>query len=191
MFCSQAGAAPQEILCPDGKRRKCVIRLAFWIADTPEKSKLMLTHGHKCNICEAGKNVAEENLNQTLWSDIGHNGFAKQSFRCVDEARALWRRAAKAYTECEGSHSKPLDAAKAVMAEKSLKFSKTEPILYNLPGFGFQSLAFEEMHTLEGISKWVITFTLNALQKQHPRFAPCCKRIDSLAKQASGAPFLI
>jgi hypothetical protein len=170
------------VVCPDGVSRRCVFRVAFFIADTPEKAKLMLTHGHQCNICTAGKEC------DVQWCDLGDGGFAKAPLRCIKEAQGLWSEAADAFDTANDNGApvtRTLEAAKQIMKQKSLKFSKTEPILYNLPGFGFESLAFEEMHTLEGLSKWVITFTIAAVKKCHPQYSSTLAKIDFLAQQTA------
>jgi hypothetical protein len=172
------------VVCPDGISRRCVFRVAFFIADTPEKAKLMLTHGHQCNICTAGKECA------VRWSDVGDHGFAKAPLRCIEEAKRLWTEAADTFdalNEGGATAAQSLKAASDIMKRQSLKYSASEPILYSLPGFGFASLAFEEMHTLEGVSKWVIIFTLAAVKKCNPQYVSKFANIDYLAATSAAA----
>jgi hypothetical protein len=149
--------------------------LAFWIADTPEKAKLMLTNGHTCNVCKAGKIESCD----VMFSDLGNIG----EMRDIPKAREQWEAAVKVY-ETAPSNASGLVAANEVMKTEYMKFVHVQPILYYMHDFSFKSLAFEEMHTLEGLSKWIVYFTMLAIQDKHSNAAFALKKIDSLASSA-------
>ena len=113
-----------------------MIRLAFWIADTPEKAKLMMTHGKSCNVCLC----TDED-----WDKVG----MQSELRHVVDAQLTWERAATKYSQEMKENAGELLAGN-VMKEMLLKFCKVEPILHNLPDFDFQNQAYDEMHSLEG-----------------------------------------
>ena len=113
-----------------------MIRLAFWIADTPEKAKLMMTHGTSCNVCLCTDDD---------WDKVG----MQSQLRCVADAQLAWERAASKYSQETKENAGELSAGN-VMNETLLKFCKVEPMLHNLPDFDFQNQAYDEMHSLEG-----------------------------------------
>ena len=154
--------------------RKCVFRLILWIADTPEKAKLMMTNGHTCNVCKAGKQQP------VLWSNISGDADSRD----VGAAIETWRHAGRAFVGCS-SRSSGMKAANEIMKTELLKFCPVEPILYNLPDFDFKSLAYEEMHTLEGLSQWMVKFTISAIEDKHAQGALVCRSIDKLAAEAT------
>lgn len=139
---------PAQILCPDGISRSCVLRIAFWIADTPEKSKLMLTIGTSCNICMA-------NENEGSFADV----FPDCPLRSMSGTLKQWKRACKAYAAAP-THSKGYLAAKKKLAGVKINFCVVQPILHTFPDFSFASMAFDSMHTLEG-KKPEIAFAIN------------------------------
>ena len=113
-----------------------MIRLAFWIADTPEKAKLMMTHGTSCNVCLCTDDD---------WDKVG----MQSQLRCVADAQLAWKRAASKYSQETKENAGELLAGN-VMKETLLKFCKVEPMLHNLPDFDCQNQAYDEMHSLEG-----------------------------------------
>ena len=131
---------PFDIECPDGITRSCVVRIAFWIADTPEKSKLMLTNGNTCNVC----------LANDMDGSFGAIFPSECRYRSMKIVAQRWQRASEAY-EVAITHGKGMAEASAILSASKIKFCVVKPILYTLPDFSFKSLAFDAMHTLEGV----------------------------------------
>ena len=150
-----------------------MFRLSFWIADTPEKAKLMLTNGHTCNICKAGK-LEDCDI---MFSDLSNVG----DMRDMSIARQQWEVATQLY-EGAATQASGMTAAAKVMKAEYLKFVPVAPILYHMHDFTFKSMAFEEMHTLEGMSKWIVRFSLDSILHRNSKNE--LKKIDKLAAHA-------
>jgi hypothetical protein len=78
------------------------------------------------------------------------------------------------------------------MRRLRLKFCVVEPVLYKLKGFSFTSLAYDEMHSLEGITKHLIGFCLERVKESNPQYRSVFSWMDKAMEAAlrDGAPLL-
>ena len=78
------------------------------------------------------------------------------------------------------------------MREERLHFCAVEPILYKLKGFSFLSMAYDEMHTLEGMSKHLVEWCLARIQRENVQYRTIFARMDEEMDKAvgSGTPAL-